>query len=70
MVSMFSTNFLFLSCFYFVIFIFDSCNRKKNVGAPVLLGASTSAVGVGFTFKSRSSALLSILSHYKGTTFF
>lgn len=70
MVSMFSKNCLFFSCFYFVFFIFDVCRRIKNVGAPCLLGAPTSAVGVGFTFKSRSSALLSILSQYKGTTFF
>lgn len=70
MVSMFSKNCLFFSRFYFDFFIFDVRKNKKNVGAPGLLGAPTSAVGVGFTFKSRSSALLSILSHYKGTTIF
>lgn len=70
MVSMFSINYLFLRRFYFLLFIFDVSWRIKNVGAPILMETPTSAVGVDFTFKSRTSALLSILSHYKGTTIF
>ena len=70
MVSMFSINYLFLRRFYVSFFIFDVSWRIKNVGAPSLMETPTSAVGVGFTFKSRTSALLSILSHYKGTTIF
>lgn len=70
MVSMFSINYLFLSMFYVSFFIFDVSWRIKNVGVPMYVETPTSAVGVGFTFKSRTSALLSILSHYKGTTIF